>query len=846
MTRALFLALCLSGVLAACSNSDSDNDLITAGSATGGGGTSGAGGGSGSGGGGGVGGAGGVAGAGGTAGSAGSGGGAGSGGAGGTGGSGGSGGTAGAGGSGGAAGAGGAAGSGGSGGSGGTGGTAAPRVETGPDHIVVGNGLIERRWSRVPFRTQHLRDLRNGREWTANSPDFSLLIGGAEFSSELLEVAGAPLVEQKPNGALRVTLTLAPPVISALPAGLSVTRVVELYPGVAGMRFETWLNSPVPLIISGYSLDEARPQGTLAAEMHSFRAGADWREPEWAGPPLVIGDPHAGSWRLTTAGASVSGTAQWLSLADADDRRLFYVLERNDYASSRMSFSGGRAQALVDFGRDIIYLGPLEESGHVGNPTPLSARLRVVLPGTPLRLEPVFTGVGTSGDDEPWQHYKYLSGYRMPPYRREITFNSNGVDSNRISTGAKDDMDFAEVQRQGAIAQQLGVETFILDDGWQARSGDWCPDSVSTNPACQEPRLGTDPKFAPRFPDSTFTAVRQEIAPMNLGLWMSPMHFNPSAVVFQSNPQWMCAPVSLALLALNLADPDSGSNDAGIVQWNPEALAPDGTKNIDYIESRIRRAIDDWGVKYFKFDFTAWLDCVGILPVDIYGYRESFMAMLDRIIADHPDVTIQMDETNDYRLFPFEAIARGPTWYQNGSPRPNEALHANFLLAPFMPLYALGRSALRPGDLAEYSADYQMAVALLSHMTFFNDLRNIPAVAIPRIRAWTDYYKAHRQDFASFVYPLLNEDPFNTTNWAAFQAWDPEAGRGALLAYRQDSPEAARRIRLRNVPLGMYRLHTAPAENVFIDYSAAELLTGIDITLPAVRTAAVFRIERLP
>jgi hypothetical protein len=437
----------------------------------------------------------------------------------------------------------------------------------------------------------------------------------------------------------------------------------------------------------------------------------------------------------------------------------------------------------------------------------------------------------------------------MPPYRREITFNSNGVDSNRISTGAKDDMDIAETQRQAAIAAELGVETFILDDGWQARSGDWCPDSQNTtDPACIEPRRGMAgyEKITPRFPDPNFVAVRNVLAGnggMNLGLWMTPLHFHPKAIAFQQNPQWACQPISSALLALNTADPDGSSNEAGLVQWNLEATGPNG-RAVDYIEGRIRRAIDAWGVKYFKFDFTVWLDCAGVSTTDMYTYRESFMAMLDRILADHPDVTIQMDETNDYRLFPFEALARGPTWYQNGSPTTNESLHANQVLMPFLPSYSLGRAAIRTGG-SEPSPEYQMAVALLSHMTFFNDLTRIPADWRPRIRVWTEYFKAHREDIATFTYPLLAEDPLDLSNWAAFQAWNPEAGRGTLLVYRQDSDTASRTVRLRNVPAGTYRLHVAPDESVSTDYTAAQLRAGIQVSLPAKRTAKVLRIERI-
>ena len=717
------------------------------------------------------------------------------------------------------------------------------------DKVEIASALIERTWSRKPFRTERLVDGRTGKVWSEDSADFALVVGGAELASDAFEVVGEPQVERKPSGAVRTTFTLAP--AGGVPAGLTLTRTVETYPDVAGMRSETWVHSAAPLAISGYSVDESRPQGAgLRGTIHSFRAGADWREPEWTGPQVTIGDAHPGDWRETRAGASVSGGAQWLSVSDAVDARLFYVLERNDYASSMMTLGGGRARAHVDLSRDVIYLGPIEETAHVENPGPGPGRQRVAMPGVPLRLEPVFTGLGTSGDDEPWQHYKYLEKYRMPPYRREITFNSNGVDGNRISTGAKDDMDIGETRRQAAIAAEIGVETFILDDGWQARSGDWCPDNDGTDdPACIEPRRGQAgyDKITPRFHDSTFAEVRDVLAAaggMKLGLWMTPLHFHPSAVAFNANPQWACMPIDAALLALQLSDPDGSSNEAGLMQWNLEAVGPNG-KAVDYVEGRIRHAIDVYGSKYFKFDFTVWLDCAGVATTDVYSYRESFMAMLDRILADHPDVTLQMDETNDYRLFPFEALARGPTWYQNGSPTTNESLHANHVLMPFLPPYALGRAALRAGDLGSKSASYQMAVALLSHMTFFNDLTGIPAAVRPQIRLWTDYFKAHRGDFAQFTYPLLAEDPLQADTWAAFQPWNPETGTGALLVYRQESAEATRTVRLRNVADGVYRLYEAPGDVLVAVHGAAQLRAGIDITLPSINSAKVLRIERL-
>jgi hypothetical protein len=167
------------------------------------------------------------------------------------------------------------------------------------------------------------------------------------------------------------------------------------------------------------------------------------------------------------------------------------------------------------------------------------------------------------------------------------------------------------------------------------------------------------------------------------------------------------------------------------------------------------------------------------------------------------------------------------------------------VLARYVPLHALGRNALNPGHLSQYSPDYLMTVALLSHVTFFSDLTKVPASARPVIRAWTEYYKAHRDDLAQLTYPLLAEDPLDTANWAAFQAWDPEAGRGALLVYRQDSAESARAFRLRNVPDGIYRVFEAPDDHPIGTATAAQLRAGLSITLPARNSARVLRIERL-
>ncbi len=714
--------------------------------------------------------------------------------------------------------------------------------------VVLGNGLAERRWSRGSFLTTELTDKRaGGLTWSHDHRDFTLWLAAAEVGSENLRVRDA-VAEEIDSGGVRVTMTLVPATPVELPGIATITRVAEAYPGVAGFRTQTTIDSQVPLALTAATLDEAAVGAEAEPTITALRAGADWREPGYTGPPPpfegapppVIGDPHAGTWRdsrSAAAGDEIAGPAQWISTA-AGDRSLFMSMERNDSPSSRASYDGETASVGVDYGRDIANLGPFEEQAHVENPLPQilpggsTGRFRIVRPGEPFAFEAVFTGFADHEGDEPWQFHKYLTQHRLTPYAHDITFNSNGTDSNRISTGAKDDLDFATIQEVAPIAKAMGIETFILDDGWQAISGDWQPDSADF----PEPRHASDPaKFPHRFPDSTFTAVREEIAPMKLGLWMSPMHFNPKSATLADHPEWVCTPLGQGTNLYNTADPDSSSNEAGIGAWGPDA--------IPHVESRIRDAIENWGVSYFKFDFLHFFDCAG--QGDAYEFKEAFVAMLDRLRADHPEVTLQIDETNDYRLFPYESVTRGPSWFQNGSPEPDHLLHNLWNLSGYVPSYSIGQHFLGGRQWERYPVDTLMAAALPGHMTFFSDLRGVPAPVVEEAAEWTDFYRENRDLLGGMVYPLL-ADPLER-GWTALQPWDPERGEGALLAFRQGADSATQRIALENVPAGRtFELFEGPTGAPAGTATSAELSEGIEIELAEKETAKVLLIKAVP
>jgi hypothetical protein len=219
--------------------------------------------------------------------------------------------------------------------------------------------------------------------------------------------------------------------------------------------------------------------------------------------------------------------------------------------------------------------------------------------------------------------------------------------------------------------------------------------------------------------------------------------------------------------------------------------------------------------------------------------------MLDSLQARHPDVTFEIDETNDYRLFPFESVSRGPSWFQNGSPSPRQLLHNVWNLSPWVPAFSLGQHFLgdyRGTDPA--AVDLRMATALLSHPTFFSDPRRYDGAVLDRAAKWLAFRRAHLDAFTGVVYPLLG-DPL-AGGWTALQSWDPEAGRGAVLAFRQDAASTTVTVPLRNVPPGRtFSLVRAPDGVVVGTVTSEQLSAGLPVTVDAPGGLDVLVIEPL-
>lgn len=617
------------------------------------------------------------------------------------------------------------------------------------DTLRLANDRVERTWS-VDGGTvlgTGLRDVRTGAQWAVSGPDFAITVDEVPTTSAL----GWTLVDTKAGeGSLTLTYELA--------AGLRLVRAFTVHDGspVVGVRSTLVNGTPAPVRIGAATLDQVTGKALAPAEVLEFHGGTDWRDDyrvaskpagdfDVEGQVARFGD-DAG-WFLVS---QVRGGAMWRAGRDAD----------------------GRTWVGADWPRDVFDWGPLQSSppdyNRVENPVyPLPVRERLVAPGATLELGTAFAGVYSGGAGEAGHAFgTHLAEHVAPRYERSIALST----WHPWSRG--DGMSDQNLRRQVDRAKALGIERIMLDDQWQGGaggdSGDW--------------------RFDPaRFPDADGNGIPDFVEyvhaqGLSLGLWMSPLEFHPSSDAYNAHPEWACAPTGHVAAQI----PD----DAGLGVWNvndPGFLA--------HISGVIDRLIEQLDVREFKFDFMAWVDCA---PNDYLDYEQAWVDLVRELQREHPGVTIQLDETNDQRSWPFESAAIGPSWFDNGhlhgSTQTAKLLHDLWSAAPWLPTSSIGFGSL-DGTLGDgHGIDELMAIALLGHVTFWTDLEKLGDADSARVAQWLGWYRAHRAALSAGAYELTGADPLDGRTWTVLQPW--RDGRGMVFAFRQGSDEATKTVAL--------------------------------------------------
>ena len=242
---------------------------------------------------------------------------------------------------------------------------------------------------------------------------------------------------------------------------------------------------------------------------------------------------------------------------------------------------------------------------------------------TVIRLEPgeAFTTPPTLGIFAPdgaagirRRSHDYQRGWLardLEPARRPIVYNSWYATAFDV----RPDHQLALAAR----AAELGVEAFVLDDGWFAGRtddrrglGNWWPDPVT-------------------FPDGLDPLISGVLDHgLRFGIWVEPEAVSPDADVLRDHPDWIYRAGDRPLITVR--------NQYVLDFGRPEVLA--------WTEAWLRRLLSDQRITYLKWDMNRPISDGG-RPGDIHGrqwavqHAHGYHRVMRMVRTEFPHVTVE-------------------------------------------------------------------------------------------------------------------------------------------------------------------------------------------------------------
>ncbi len=234
-------------------------------------------------------------------------------------------------------------------------------------------------------------------------------------------------------------------------------------------------------------------------------------------------------------------------------------------------------------------------------------------------------------------------------------------------------------------AASLGVERFVLDDGWfggrrndQTSLGDW---TVSPDV----------------FPDGLAPLIDHvDALGMDFGLWAEPEMVSPDSDLYRAQPDWCLhiegceRPTMRGQLALDMARAEVG----------------------DFLFARLDALLRTHAIAYLKWDHNR--DLFPSAP----RQTEGFYALLDRLRAAHPEVEIESCASGGGRI-DYGVLSRTHRVWPSDNNDAIERLRIIRAWSQFLPLEVLGSHvgpSPNPITGRRLTMDFRAKVALFGHM----------------------------------------------------------------------------------------------------------------------------------
>jgi alpha-galactosidase len=283
------------------------------------------------------------------------------------------------------------------------------------------------------------------------------------------------------------------------------------------------------------------------------------------------------------------------------------------------------------------------------------------------------------------------------------------------------DHDIETLKAIASRAAAIGVERFVLDDGWFGSRRD------------DRSGLGDWTVSADVYPDGLAPLVDHVTGlGMEMGLWFEPEMVNPDSDLFRAHPDWV--------LGVEGVPQVHARNQLVLDIARPEVS--------EYLFGRIDAILSEHAISYIKWDMNRDINHPGGADGRARAYAQisALYALLQRIRLKHPGVEIESCASGGGRI-DYGMLAHSDRVWTSDS---NDAIDrqaiqrgANY----FLPLEVLGgHVGPRQCHITGRTLPMAMraATALFGHMGLELNLLTEPETELEELKAAIALYKGHR------------------------------------------------------------------------------------------------------
>lgn len=472
--------------------------------------------------------------------------------------------------------------------------------------------------------------------------------------------------------------------------------------------------------------------------------------------------------------------------------------------AAHLGWSGNHVLAVetLDDGRRLVHAGELFEAGEIR-----------LAPGESYESPAAYFAPSSAALRARLQSEMTWPGGAAKP--RPVTLNT--WEGNYF----KHDLTALKAQAEAAAA--LGVERFVLDDGWFGNRDD------------DHRALGDWTVDARKYPDGLQPlADHVHSLGMEFGLWFEPEMINPDSALYRAHPDWaMHAPGRERPLSRHQLGLDLTRSDVS-----------------DHIFAGLHRILSEIKIDCIKWDMNRDLAPASGADGRALAARQTraVYALIDRIRAAHPHLEIESCASGGGRA-DYGVLSRTHRFWASDCTDALERLEIQRGAREFFPPSILGAHVSASPNHQTHrrlSLDFRAAVALAYHFGVEMDPLALDATERAALAGWIALHKRLR--------PLLHGDgAFHLTPYDGRYVWGAaEANRIVVIVAQgpQMIHEQAPPLRLPRayVAPGSWRVVACtPSAPSFVRHTAAQmsLLTGAVAFSSATLSAAGLNLPML-